>query len=607
MICFGADVHHLDLFRRNRRDLGGGAEEHLLFQLEAKVLQRRRLRRAPHEHAVVDEVALGVDGRVGLRDDVLLFLICREVDDLVGDLALLHHPVGRLDEAERVDPGERREAADQADVGTLRRLDRTHPAVVREVDVAHFEAGPLTRQTARAERRETAPVGETRQRVDLVHELRQLRGAEELLDRRDHRADVDQGLRGDRLDVLGGHALTHHPLHAGQADTDLVLDELADAADAAVGEVVLIVEAVARLALGEVEQVGGGRQHLGLAEHRLVLLGPLELQLELLFEEVELRTELAVELVAPDSAQVVAAGLEEGVAEVGAGRLDRGRLTGPGSLVDLEERLFLGRRDLLVLFPLPLEEVEVGDELVEEAGLVLLVVAEGPQQGEQRDAALAGDAGAGGDVLAGLLLHVELDPLPAVGVDRAGDELVLAEVAQPEPLTRLEDDAGRTHELADHDTLGAVDDEGPLVGHHREVPHEDRLLLDLAGVGVHEPGAHEDRRAVGHVLFLALLHRELRRRAQILVVGIELQLELEGLREVADRRDVAEGLGQTLLEQPAEGLTLDCDEVWELQDLFEIAERIAFALRGACGHLGSRIAGGRGRRAAARARESARK
>ena len=52
----------------------------------------------------------------------------------------------------------------------------------------------------------------------------------------------------DRLDVLGGHALADDPLHAGEADADLVLDQLADRADAAVGEVVLVVEAVARLA-----------------------------------------------------------------------------------------------------------------------------------------------------------------------------------------------------------------------------------------------------------------------------------------------------------------------------------------------------------------------
>ena len=73
--------------------------------------------------------------------------------------------------------------------------------------------------------------------------------------------------------------------------------------------------------------------------------------------------------------------------------------------------------------------------------MVLLVVAEGAEQHEQAEATLAGDAGAGGDVLARLLLDVELDPLTAVGVDGAGDELVLGQVAQAEPLTRLEDDA----------------------------------------------------------------------------------------------------------------------------------------------------------------------
>ena len=50
-------------------------------------------------------------------------------------------------------------------------------------------------------------------------------------------------------------------------------------------------------------------------------------------------------------------------------------------------------------------------------------------------------------------------------------------------------------QLADDDALGPVDDEGALVGHDGEVPHEDRLLLDLAGAGVHEPGTHEDRTA----------------------------------------------------------------------------------------------------------------
>ena len=74
-------------------------------------------------------------------------------------------------------------------------------------------------------------------------------------------------VRRDGLDVLGGHALAHDALHAAEADAHLVLDQLADAADAAVGEVVLVVEAVARLLLDEVEHVADGGEHLVGAQH----------------------------------------------------------------------------------------------------------------------------------------------------------------------------------------------------------------------------------------------------------------------------------------------------------------------------------------------------
>ena len=86
-----------------------------------------------------------VERRVGLGDDVLLLLVGREVDDLVGDPAVDDLAVRRLDEAEVVDPGERGQGADEADVRAFRRLDRAHAAVVRGVHVADLEAGPLTR------------------------------------------------------------------------------------------------------------------------------------------------------------------------------------------------------------------------------------------------------------------------------------------------------------------------------------------------------------------------------------------------------------------------------------------------------------------------------
>ena len=133
---------------------------------------------------------------------------------------------------------------------------------------------------------------------------------------------------------------------------------------------------------------------------------------------------------------------------------------------------------------------------------------------------------------------------------------------------------GDAHELRHDDALGAVDDERALVRHHGEVAHEDGLLLDLAGGGVHEPGPHEDRRGVGHVLLFALLDRELGRRAQVFVVRIELQLELQRLGEVLDRADVAEGLREALVQEPLERLALDGDQIGQVEGLVEVGERI---------------------------------
>src|SRR5690606_1471545 len=113
------------------------------------------------------------------------------------------------------------------------------------------------------------------------------------------------------------------------------------------------------------------------AEDRLPGLGaveqaPLLEHREHLGQPLDLGAELAVELVAADPRQVVAPRLEEGVAEVEAGRLDRGRLARPGPLVDLDEGLVLGGREVAVLLPLALEEGELPDERVEEPGRVLL-------------------------------------------------------------------------------------------------------------------------------------------------------------------------------------------------------------------------------------------
>jgi hypothetical protein len=94
--------------------------------------------------------------------------------------------------------------------------------------------------------------------------------------------------------------------------------------------------------------------------------------------------------------------------------------------------------------------------------------------------------------------------------------------------------------LRHDDALGAVDDEGALVGHEREVAHEDRLGLDLAGHVVHELGVDVQRRGVGLAALLALVDRVL----GLLELGLR-EAELHRLAEVLDRGDLLEDLVET--------------------------------------------------------------
>ena len=188
-------------------------------------------------------------------------------------------------------------------------------------------------------------------------------------------------------------------------------------------------------------------------------------------------------------------------------------------------------------------------------------------------------------MLAGLVLDVELDPLATVGVNGSGHQLVLGHVAQPVAVTGLEDDSRGAHQLGHHDTLSAVDDEGSLLGHQGKVPHKDRLLLDLTSVLVLERGSYEDGRGEGHVLLLALLYRELRRRTQILVRRVELKLQRECLAEVGDGAEVPERVGNAISTEPLERLPLDVDEMGQREDFLQIAERIPVPDEGASRHL----------------------
>ena len=82
------------------------------------------------------------------------------------------------------------------------------------------------------------------QRIDLVHELRELAAAEEIADDRRKRLRVDQLLRRHGFDALieQRHALLDQALGAGQAHAALVGEQFAHRAHAAAAQVVDVVQ-----------------------------------------------------------------------------------------------------------------------------------------------------------------------------------------------------------------------------------------------------------------------------------------------------------------------------------------------------------------------------
>ncbi len=404
------------------------------------------------------------------------------------------------------------------------------------VDVPDVESGALPGEAARPERGEAPLVGQLGQRVGLVHELGELRGAEELLDGRHHRPGVDQAGRRDRRRVADGHPFLDDPLHPDQPHPELVLEELADGPHPAVAEVVDVVRLP--LAVVERDQLADDGDEVLVVQHPPFLVqGP--------FPGLVLGdAQVLVQLEAADLAQVKAAGVEEERAEQVAGVLHRGRIAGPDLAVELDQRLLdraggvllQGRLDVGVLGVV----VGVGEE---GADVVVARVAERPHQGGHRHLPLAVDL----DCQHVLARGLDLEPGTPVGDELGG----VQHPAGHPVLGARKVDAGRAHQLADHHPLGAVDDEGALRGHHGEVAHEDLGLLDLPGVlpGLDvEPGLDPERGTEGHVPLPALLLIVF--GAPELIVEEAQLVVLAGV--VGDRVDLVEELPQPLSAEPCE-------------------------------------------------------
>ena len=67
--------------------------------------------------------------------------------------------------------------------------------------------------------------------------------------------------------------------------------------------------------------------------------------------------------------------------------------------------------------------------------------------------------------------------------------------------------AGRTHKLADDNTLCAIDHKGACLRHKRQIAHEDLVLRDLVLLLVDQAYFHLERGCVGGVSLLTFFNR----------------------------------------------------------------------------------------------------
>ena len=265
---------------------------------------------------------------------------------------------------------------------------------------------------------------------------------------------------------------------------------------------------------------------------------------------------LLVELIAADRGDIVSLGVKEIVVDKGLSGLNESRLAGTELLIDLLERLHVGRgvrvegKGLaLVLLKGSLEAVILTQKAVD---LLTGLKAERADKHGDRDLTGLVDT----DVDHAVDIRLILQPCATVGDDLGGVGT----------LTGLVDlggvvHTGRADDLGDDDTLGTVDNKGTVFGHEGELTHKDIGLLDLTRLLVGEADIDLEGSSVVNISLLALLHGVVRLGVQ--AIGDELDQQVSG--EISDGGDLVQDLGQALLEEPLIGLRLDLHKVGQLQ------------------------------------------
>ena len=482
--------------------------------------------------------------------------------------------------------------------------------------VADFEAGTVAIETTRSKRGETTLVRQLGERIGLVHELRELRTAEEITHDGGESLRVDQLLRRHAFDVHveQSHALLHQTLGAGKTHAALVGEKLTHRTDAAGAKVVDVIDDT--VAFFQLEDVADGGEEI-LGNHD-PLVG------------IHLDAELLVDLVTTDAGEVVFLRIEEETLEQRAG-VGGGRwISGAELAIDVLECGFLVFRRVLAerleknfvlttvddFDVLVAERQKLADdadrerlvslrdgqftiENVLERNLVteLAFVHRLAQRKRFGRVEVADDVAVGrvaehaqergGEEFTTAAAAVKIDIEQVVGVElhfeprsSVRNDAERMEQLAIQVLRGFEADTRRAVELGNDDALGAVDDESAAARHHRKLAHIDALLLGASLV------FQLERHVKCRTETLAVAQRIERSDFRIFdVVGHEI--EFDRFVVAFDGEHLAENRLETricslagehfLLKEFIVGPTLNLNEVRRLDDFFEFPEIETFS------------------------------
>ncbi len=259
-----------------------------------------------------------------------------------------------------------------------------------------------------------------------------------------------------------------------------------------------------------------------------------------------------VEFISADFGQIISPGIKEHGVDQAVRALNRERLAGTNFLIEFKETGLEIMRGILgkagPQFGLIAEEIDD-----------LLIGTDAERAHQNSDRHLPGPVYTDIKDVIGVCLI--LQPGSSVGDHGAGEEF-LAEFILVNPVI----DAGGTNQLADDDTLRAVDDKGAVPGHKRKVSHEDLLLLDLAVILlVIQANTDFQGRRVSPVTLFALLNRIFHIFLSEPVPG---KSKAEMSAEVFNRRNIVQNLLKALVTKPLIGVLLNFDQIRHRKNFF---------------------------------------